>query len=423
MITREKFNEFLGIKENYEMPERLMKILFNDSERKELFRLLLEDEKDMSRDWFTELFQAEHGDRDVLKQDFTPDCLCELVSKLSGNTPEFADICAGTGGLSIKKWCGSRESTVYCEEVSSRALPLLLTNLCIRNIQAVIVHGNSLTGEIEAVYKLEKGERYSDIFCQLPIQQDSLYQTVIMNPPYSLRWDAVAAFANDIRFKAYGVPPKKAADYAFVMHGLSKLKEHGELFAILPHGVLFRGGSEGQIREKLIRANLIHAVIGLPDNMFAHTGIPVIVLVLKKSRKEKDVLFIDASKEFDKCGKQNIMRQKHIARIMSVYDTRRVEDRFSAWADFQKLEENQFNLNIPRYVDTFEKEVVPDVRETLLEMRAIDKEIADTEKSLYWMMREMYGTNPEQEKEHEEMVELFRTNLIKKHGDSFLTNL
>lgn len=423
MITREVFNQLLGIKENYEMPEKLLNILLEDQKRENLFCSLLEYEQDFSKDWFTDIFQDEHGDRDALKQDFTPDCLCDLMDQISAKTESCADICAGTGGLTIKKWSTNPNGIFYCEEISSRTIPMLLMNLSIRNLQGVIVHGNSLTGEIETVYQLDKGEKFSNISCVLPISSHATFGTVIMNPPYSLKWENVGAYQDDYRFKDYGIPPKKAADYAFLMHGLSKLEQEGTLFAILPHGVLFRGNSEGVIRERLVRANLIHAVIGLPDKMFAHTGIPVCIVILKKNRPEKDILFIDASKGFQKGTKQNVMLQEHIERIVSVYQGRRQEDKFSRRVDFKTLEENQFNLNIPRYVDTFEKEPAPDLCEVLSEIEKIDKEIKETEGQLFRMMNSMYGTNEKAEQELKDALEIFRRDISGKYGDSFLTNL
>lgn len=173
----------------------------------------------------------------------------------------------------------------------------------------------------------------------------------------------------------------------------------------------------------MVRANLIHAVIGLPDKMFAHTGIPVCIVILKKNRSEKDILFIDASKGFQKGTKQNVMLQEHIERIVSVYQGRRQEDKFSRRVDFKTLEENQFNLNIPRYVDTFEKEPAPDLCEVLSEIEKIDKEIKETEGQLFRMMNSMYGTNEKAEQELKNALEIFRRDISGKYGDSFLTNL
>ena len=423
MITREIFNALLGIKENYEMPEKLLSILLEDQEKEKLFCSLLEYEQDFSKDWFTDIFQDEHGDRNALKQDFTPDCLCDLINRISRTSDTCADICAGTGGLVIKKWSTNPTGSFYCEEISSRTLPMLLMNLSIRNLHGVIVHGNSLTQEVEAVYRLDSGERFSKISCTLPIPSSVTFKTVIMNPPYSLKWEDVGKYQNDARFKAYGLPPKKAADYAFVMHGLSKLDPEGELFAILPHGVLFRGNSEGQIRERLIRANLIHAVIGLPDKLFAHTGIPVCIVILKKNRAEKDILFIDASKKFRKGAKQNVMLPEHIERIASVYRERLQEAKFSSRVDLQTLEENQFNLNIPRYVDNFERDPVPDLVETLQNIETIDLEIKETERQIYRMMDSMYGTNAEADRKLKDALEIFKRDLDGKYGELFLTNL
>lgn len=189
-------------------------------------------------------------------------------------------------------------------------------------------------------------------------QEEEKFDYIIMNPPYSLNWQN-KEFAEDKRFQEYGLPPTSKADFGFILHALHMLQEQGTLAAILPHGILFRGQQEGKIRQKLIENNLIDAIIGLPDKLFLNTGIPVCIIVLKKNKESKDILFIDASKEYKKGSKQNTMEQEHIAKILSAYHDRKDIDKFAHVARMQELEENEYNLNIPRYVDTFEPEEVP----------------------------------------------------------------
>jgi len=189
----------------------------------------------------------------------------------------------------------------------------------------------------------------------------------------------------DERFSKYGrLAPKSKADYAFVTHMIHHLSENGTLAVVMPHGVLFRGSAEGDIRKFLIEElNYLDAVIGLPSNIFFGTGIPTCIMVFKKNRVNSDnVLFIDASKGFEKVGKQNFLRKEHIDRIMEVYSERKEEDKFSFVASKEALVENDFNLNIPRYVDTFEEEEPVDLEEVSNELQSIENDIAQTDESI-----------------------------------------
>ena len=415
MITNDVFKNILGIKENFEMPEKLMKVLIDPEQREGLITALMEHVEDMETDFLNEIFQNEHGDRDSLKQDFTPDCLCELVANISGPKKTCADICSGSGSLTIKKWAHNKNTYFYCEEVSSRTIPILLLNLCIRNISGKVIHGNSISMEINAIYRLDSGIKYSDISCEIPISSTEQFDTVIMNPPYSLKFDNIDIYKNDWRFKGFGIPPKKAMDYAFLLHGLSKLKDDGELFAIVPHGVLFRGGKEEEIRKNLIRENLIHAVIGLPDKLFLHTSIPVCIMVLKRNRKEKKILFIDASNEFEKCGKQNKLRKSDIDKISYTFLNYIDINKYSHVASAREIEENQYNLNIPRYVDNFEPEPVPDIIETLNNIRNIEGEIKKCENDILEMMKELCGITCEKDEEIKRATNIFEENIKSKY--------
>lgn len=200
----------------------------------------------------------------------------------------------------------------------------------------------------------------------------SNFNTVLMNPPYSLKWSRDKEFLKDPRFSDYGIlAPKSKADYAFVLHGLSKLSGYGTMAVVLPHGVLFRGSAEGKIRKQLVQNNLIYAIIGLPGKLFNATDIPTVILVLKKGMKTDDILFIDASREYVKGKNQNTLSPKIINKIVATYKARKDVKRYAHLASFEEIKENDFNLNLPRYVDTFVPEppvdllsVVKDLHET-----------------------------------------------------------
>ena len=199
---------------------------------------------------------------------------------------------------------------------------------------------------------------------------------VVMNPPYSAKWSAASGFLSDERFSDYGVlAPKSKADYAFLLHGFYHLKSTGTMAIVLPHGVLFRGASEGTIRKKLLENGSIYAVIGLPANMFYNTSIPTCIVVLKKHREGRDVLFIDASKQFVKEKKQNVMTDEHINHVLDLYTKRENVDKEAFVASYADIEKNDFNLNIPRYVDSTEEEEEIDLDDLLAEMREIDAEM------------------------------------------------
>jgi type I restriction enzyme M protein len=180
----------------------------------------------------------------------------------------------------------------------------------------------------------------------------------------------------------WGVPPTSKGDYAFVLHMLASLDaENGRMAIVLPHGVLFRGASEGKIRRKIIEFNLLDAVIGLPANLFYGTGIPACILIFKKNRTRRDVLFIDASGEgnYEKGKNQNILRDSDIAKIVAAYDARKNIDKYAYLASFDEIRENDFNLNIPRYVDTFEEEEPVDIDEVKRNIADIEAELAEVQ--------------------------------------------
>jgi len=223
-----------------------------------------------------------------------------------------------------------------------------------------------------------------------PTGEETDFNMVLMNPPYSAKWSAAAGFLQDERFSDYGVlAPKSKADYAFLLHGLYHLKSNGTMAIVLPHGVLFRGAAEGKIREKLLRSGNIYAVIGLPANLFYNTSIPTCIIVLKKHRDGRDVLFIDASQKFEKGKKQNAMTDAHIDAVIDLYNKRETVEKESYLASFEDLEKNDFNLNIPRYVDNFEKEEEIDLVALLENMKETDKQIAEAQTDFVSMLKDL----------------------------------
>ena len=227
-----------------------------------------------------------------------------------------------------------------------------------------------------------------------PTDEETDFNMVLMNPPYSANWSAAAGFLQDERFSDYGVlAPKSKADYAFLLHGLYHLKSSGTMAIVLPHGVLFRGAAEGKIREKLLRAGNIYAVIGLPANLFYNTSIPTCIIVLKKHRDGRDVLFIDASRKFEKGKKQNAMTDEHIDSVIDLYNRRETVEKESFLAEFVDIEKNYFNLNIPRYVDNFEKEEEIDLNVLLNDMKQTEGEINRIQGEFVSLMKELTSSD------------------------------
>lgn len=216
-----------------------------------------------------------------------------------------------------------------------------------------------------------------------PTNEETEFDMVVMNPPYSAKWSAKQGFLSDSRFSDYGVlAPKTKADYAFLLHGFYHLKASGTMGIVLPHGVLFRGAAEGKIRQKLLENGAIYAVIGLPANMFYNTSIPTCIMVLKKQRQGNDVLFIEASKLFEKRKTQNVMTADHINHILELYNNRQNVEKEAYLASFDEIKENDFNLNIPRYVESHEAEPLVNLADVNSELDGLDSEIAKTKTEL-----------------------------------------
>lgn len=218
-----------------------------------------------------------------------------------------------------------------------------------------------------------------------PQNPDERFEAIVANPPFSAKWSASPLFMSDDRFAAYGkLAPSSKADFAFVQHMVHHLADNGTMACVLPHGVLFRGAAEGHIREYLIKdRNYLDAVIGLPANIFYGTSIPTCILVLKKQRKHREeVLFIDASQHFEKVKTQNVLREEDIDRIIHTYREWEDQENYSYVASMEEIAENDYNLNIPRYVDTFEEEEPVDLKMVSEELKTLKKEIQETDSTI-----------------------------------------
>ena len=306
------------------------------------------------------------------------------------------DPAMGSGSLllNVRKYIQSADSIEYYgQEIKTSTYNLARMNM--------IIHGVSATNQhLHNADTLDK---------DWPADEVTDFDAVMMNPPYSQKWSADKGFLNDPRFSDYGVlAPKSKADYAFLLHGLYHLKSTGTMGIVLPHGVLFRGAAEGKIRQKLLEKGYIYAVIGLPAGIFYSTGIPTIIMVLKKDRPGRDVLFIDGSKEFVKGKPQNTLTDTNIERLYKAYKDRKDEEKFCHVATFEEIQENDFNLNIPRYVDTFEPEPDVDLGELNKEMTETNEQIEANEKELLAMLKELTTTDTKKAKDLQDFLHLFK---------------
>jgi len=267
----------------------------------------------------------------------------------------------------------------------------------------MILHGVPLEYQ-----SLNQGNTLSDDW---PVDEPTNFDGVVMNPPYSAKWDATDGFLDDPRFADFGVlPPKSKADFAFLLHGLYHLKNSGTMAILLPHGVLFRGGREEKIRKILLEKGLFDAVIGLAPNLFYSTGIPVSLLILKKDKTDRSVYFIDASEEFVKKGNKNELTEANIEKIIKAYKEREDIEKFAHLASYDEIKENNYNLNIPRYVDTFEEEEPIDLGEVSKNIQEIQKENQRLRDEIYEDMKDLVANTDEAQKELETFLQILGAN-------------
>ncbi|WP_273707030.1 type I restriction-modification system subunit M, partial [Leuconostoc mesenteroides] len=322
---------------------------------------------------------------------YTPQAVSRIISEISSigqedRTPfHIYDPTMGSGSLmlNIRRYLSNPKQIHYHgQELNTTTYNLARMNL--------ILHGVD-----QERMDLNNGDTLDSDW---PTEEPYQFDAVVMNPPYSAKWSAADKFLSDQRFERFGkLAPKSKADFAFLLHGFYHLKDTGTMGIVLPHGVLFRGAAEGTIRQALLEMGAIDAVIGLPANIFYGTSIPTTVIILKKNRATRDVLFIDASSDFDKQKNQNILLPAHIEKIVKAYKQREDTDKYSYVASFEEIKENDFNLNIPRYVDTFEEEEPVDLVQVSDEIAKIENELSEKESSLLDMMNQLTVTEESKE--------------------------
>lgn len=302
--------------------------------------------------------------------------LADIVTTGKARLKDVYDPTCGSGSLLLRtaKNCNDIADRIYGQEKNPTTYNLCRMNMILHGVKYKdfsIHNGDTLTND-------EMG--------------DQQFDAVVANPPFSAEWSADDKFLSDDRFSKAGVlAPKSKADYAFILHMIYHLNDGGTMACVAPHGVLFRGAAEGKIRQFLIeKKNYIDAVIGLPANIFYGTSIPTCILVMKKCRKDDDnVLFIDASREFEKVKTQNKLRYEHIEKIVNTYRERKEIDKYSHCATLDEIRENDYNLNIPRYVDTFEEEAPIDIKQVMADIKSLEAQRADLDAQIDVYLKEL----------------------------------
>jgi len=317
---------------------------------------------------------------------YTPYAVSTLLAKVAKpkDGDKICDPACGSAGLLVEaaREVGSRNYALFGMEVNGSTWALARMNMFLHGCDSARIEWcNTLTNpELKEQNRLMK------------------FNVVVANPPFSLdKWGAEDADGDKFNRFWRGIPPKSKGDYAFISHMIEvALAKEGRVAVVVPHGVLFRGGAEGKIRQKLIEENLLDTVIGLPEKLFPTTGIPVAILVFDRSREpggknqnRKDILFIDASQEYESEKNQNVLSETQIEKIMKVFDGREEISKFSHLASFEAVKDNDFNLNIPRYVDTFEEEEEIDVMALQDEIESLEAELIQVRSKMTAILQEI----------------------------------
>ena len=364
---------------------RRIKQLLEDFNKPELdLRKVGEDIIGDAYIYLIERFATEGGKK--AGEFFTPRKVSELVAKLARPEPgdTICDPACGSASLLLRagEEVGTSNFRLFGQESNAQTLGLAKMNMFLHGMDsASLVRCNTLT---------DPGLLQGDALMRFDI--------VVANPPFSLdKWGAEEV--KDDRWHRFtrGIPPKSRGDYAFILHMLAIAKPgEGRIAVVVPHGVLFRGGAEGRIRESIVRDNLLDTVIGLPAQLFPTTGIPVCILVFDRAREsgglrehERDVLFVDASRDFKPGKRQNQLREEDLQRIVDTCRERREIARYSHLADLAEIEGNGFNLNIPRYVDTYEPEAEIDLQAVQIRIEDLEQQLAETRKRMNRYLKEL----------------------------------
>ncbi len=326
-------------------------------------------------------------------QFYTPIDISALIAKLVApkENDRIYDPACGSGALLLKayKEAKTKKVSLYGQEINSRSYSICKMNMFLHNVyDANIQWGDTLSNPLH-------------------LQNDTLmkFDVIVSNPPFSVsRWERGFEEKNNrmlqkqFKFEAsmdkygrfkYGVPPKSNGDYAFISHMLASLSNEGIMAVVLPHGVLFRSGAEQKIRKKILEENLVDAVIGLPSNLFYNTSIPVVIVVFKKNRERKEVLFIEASREFMKEKSENKLSDENIEKIVNTYKKYEEIDKYSHIATLEEIQRNEFNLNIKRYVDTFNEEEVTNIEKAKDNIKKIEYEILKLNENIEKYLRQL----------------------------------
>lgn len=370
----------------------MLRNVLEDFQKLNLRPSMLEDEDIIGNayQYMIEQFASDAGKKGG--EFFTPPMVSELLALLvePQENDRIYDPTCGSGSLLIRvvDKVPNRKVAIYGQERNGQTHSLAKMNMFLNNIDdARIEWGDTIANPLHLD---EEGNLMK-------------FQRIVANPPFSLaKWAEGFAGEGEDKFRMkpeldpfrrfdWGVPPASRGDMGFVQHMLASLAEEGTMATILPHGVLFRGAAEKRIREQFIQMNYLHAVIGLPEALFYGTGIPACILVFKKGRTEKDVLFIDASGEdnFEKGSNRNFLRKEDVEKIYDTYKNYETIDKYSYVASQEEIEENDFNLNIPRYVDTFEEEDPVDMEEVAKNIRDIQTEIKEVEGKMEKYLKEL----------------------------------
>lgn len=333
---------------------------------------------------------------------YTPQQMSTILSKiviLDSQNPALGekkkldkvfDFACGSGSLLLNvrrqlEESGGHIGKIYGQEKNITTYNLARMNMLLHGVKDTefeIHHGDTLTNDWDMLNEMNPAKKIE-------------FDGIVANPPFSLKWEPNDSLADDFRFKSYGLAPKSAADFAFLIHGFHYLSNEGTMAIILPHGVLFRSGAEERIRTKLLKDNHIDTVIGLPSNLFFSTGIPVCILVLKKCKRFDDVLFINASECYKKDKRQNRLREgengepNDIDKIVETYKFRNEEERYSRRVPMSEIEENGYNLNISRYVSTHIDEEPIDIQAVMQEIKSLEARRSELDKEIEGYFKEL----------------------------------
>lgn len=350
--------------------------MLNSGYTTELFDEYMKVVGDLNKDWIKHLFQYYQADRINKKQDFTPKCLGELLSRLADDAVSFYDCCAGTGSLTIEKHKNCPKAYFICIEFDENAIPFLLFNLAIRNISADVLYGDALSEKIFKRYSVIRGEKYGIV--KEIANGDILdkIDTCISNPPYNIQWNPPTALEalTDERFNQCEVPPKSNANYAFILSGLEKVNK--KACFILPNGILKSDGTEKEIRNFLVDSNLIESVILLPDKMFKITSISTCILVLNKNKNNDVISFVDSRQDYSlETRKQNgqvgskahtnrtyskeykVLKETQINRILSAIENLENTPEYSISVSNEVVAKTSYDIAPPTYIQFKEMEL------------------------------------------------------------------